>query len=73
LFNYSEPYNCYFWISLPRLAGYTVAIWWLALALSGRWSPELNVTGQLGRALGWCWIAMAATSELATWFFASNY
>ncbi len=68
-----EEFLSYFFVSLPRLAGYTVAVSWLALALGGRWSKEPGVRGQFGRALGWCWIAMALSSELGVWCFALNY
>jgi len=68
-----EAFWLYFFSSLPRLAGYTVAVPWLALALGGRWSKEPGARGQVGRALGWCWIAMALSSELGVWCFALNY
>ena len=63
----------YFWITLPGLAGYTVAASWLILALSGRWSARPGVQDRLGRLLGWCWIAMAVSSTLGVWCFALNY
>ncbi len=72
-YQYPEAFICYFWISLPRLAGYTVGIWWLALALSGRWSLNSSATERMGQSLGWYWIAMAASSELGLWCFALNY
>jgi hypothetical protein len=67
---YNIPYILYFWVSLPRQAGYTVAIWWLALRLGGRWSAGASATERLGRALGWCWIAMAVSSEASVWLLA---
>jgi len=59
--------------SFVPLAGFSVAAWWLALALSGRWSSEVNAGGRLGRVLGWCWIAMAVSSEVGAWCLPLNY
>jgi len=59
--------------SVSRLAGYTVAVSWIVLALIGHWPAELNPGGRLARTLGWCWIAMALSSELGIWCFALNY
>jgi hypothetical protein len=73
LMKYPEAYWGYFWISLPRLAGYSVAVAWLSLAWTGRWSAESGAIGNLGRALGWCWIAMAVSSEVGMWCFALNH
>jgi hypothetical protein len=68
-----ESYWAFVWMTLPRLAGYTVAAWWLALALSGRWSGSVSVGGRLGSVLGWLWIAMAVVGEFGAWSFAMNY
>ena len=59
--------------SLTRLTGYSVAVCWMALILSGRWSAETNAGGSVGRALGWCWIVMAFSGELGNWCFSLNY
>lgn len=37
--------------------GFTVAVVWLLLALSGRWRPEKSWIDRLGRLLGVVWIA----------------
>jgi len=71
--SYHEAFACHFWIALPGLAGYSVAIWWLAMALGGRWNREPGAGGSLGRALGWCWIAMALSSEVGAWCQCLNY
>src|SRR6185312_442733 len=63
----------FFWVALPRLAGYIVAVWWLALGLGGSRSADSGATGRLGRLLGWCWIAMAVASEVAVWCYPLNY
>jgi hypothetical protein len=68
-----QPYLGYFWTTFPTLAGYTVAVSWLALVLSGCWSSEPGSRARLGRALGWSWIAMTASSELGVWCYALNY
>jgi hypothetical protein len=57
---------------VARVAGYTLAVWWLALRLGGRGSPEAEPAAALGRFLGWCWIAMAVASELGVWCYAFN-
>ena len=62
-----------FWVTLPGLAGYTVAASWLVLALSGRWPADSGPQDRLGRAFGWCWIAMAASITLGFWCFSFNY
>jgi hypothetical protein len=73
LWEHPEGFISFFWIGLPRTAGYTVAVWWLALALGGRWSGERRSGSRLGLALGWCWIAMAVSSEVGFWCYALNY
>ena len=69
---YYEIWWSYFWIKLPRLAGYTVAISWAVLALCRRWRAEPGARAKIGRALGWSWIALALSSELGVWCFALN-
>jgi hypothetical protein len=59
--------------SFVPLAGFSVAVWWLGLALSGRWSAEVNAGGRLGRVIGWCWIAMAVSGEIGAWCLPLNY
>jgi hypothetical protein len=39
--------------------GFTVAVIWLLLALTGRWRPERSWIDRLGRLLGVVWIACA--------------
>jgi hypothetical protein len=62
-----------FWITLPGLAGYTVAASWIILALGGRWSAGSNAQERLGRAVGWCWVAIALSSTTGTWCFELGY
>ena len=73
LWQHPESLTAYFWISLPRLAGFSVAIWWLALALGLRRAEGPRPWCGLGGALGWCWIAMAVSSEVGAWCYVTNY
>lgn len=73
LSNNLDPFACCFWAHLPQLAGYTIAVWWLALKSSGLRSPDRSAAGRLGCALGWCWIAMGLSGELAAWCYSLNY
>ncbi|WP_165251524.1 hypothetical protein [Paludisphaera soli] len=66
------PCSGYFWTSLPVFAGYTVAVLWLSLVLSGSWSSDPGSRARLGRALGWSWVAMAASSEVGVWLYLLN-
>jgi hypothetical protein len=66
-------YEVYVLTSFVRLAGFSVAAWWLCLAVSRRWSAEVNSGGMLARVFGWCWIAMAVSSETGAWCFALSY
>jgi hypothetical protein len=45
-----------FWLS-PLVAP-TISGAWLSLALGGRWLPERDWIGMLGRLLGVCWIVL---------------
>jgi hypothetical protein len=73
LWQHPEAFISYFWIGLPRAAGYTVAVWWLALTLRGCGSRGPGPGSRLGSALGWCWMAMAVSSEVGLWCYALNY
>jgi hypothetical protein len=42
-------------VSISRAAT-AVGLAWLALALAGRWEPEISWVGRFGRALGFIWI-----------------
>ncbi len=66
-------FEVYALTTLVPLAGFSVAASWLGLALGGRWSTEVNAGGRLGRVLGWCWIAMAVSGEVAAWCLPLNY
>jgi hypothetical protein len=65
-------HGVYVLTSFARLAAFSVAAWWLALALSGRWAPEANAAGRLGQVFGWCWIALAVSGEIGLWCFSLN-
>jgi hypothetical protein len=62
-----------YWISLPRIAGFAVAVSWLTLALSGRWMSESGATGWLGRAIGAGWIVLAFLNVLGDWFMSQGH
>jgi hypothetical protein len=55
------------WFTLPRTAGYAVALTWLSLFVSNRWSADRGWLDRLGRILGSCWIAQGSLSVLAAW------
>lgn len=59
-----------FWFTLPRLAGFAVAVSWITLALSGRWKAGSGWRDRLGLAIGICWIGMAALDLAAAWCWA---
>ncbi len=69
----AKSYWCFFWISVPRIAGFTVAVSWLVLAAGGRWKAGSGGLETLSRALGWGWIAMMLAVELGEACFARNY
>jgi hypothetical protein len=55
------------WFTLPKRAGESVALIWLVLVLSGRWTAERGWLDRLGRLLGLCWIGMALLMVLSSW------
>ena len=55
------------WFDLPRAAGYTVALAWITLALSGRFEADGGWQDRLGTLLGSCWIGLGFLSLLASW------
>jgi hypothetical protein len=54
------------WFHLPRAAGYSVALTWLVLTLSGRWTAARGWLDRLGRFLGLCWIGLAVLAVLGS-------
>ncbi|AGA28431.1 hypothetical protein [Singulisphaera acidiphila] len=66
--------HCAFDLQLPTLMGAAVAGSWLVLFLNGRWRPGRNWLDGLGRALGYCWVALFLISAfLGPWFYLSNH
>jgi hypothetical protein len=59
-----------FWFTVPRLAGFAVAVSWLTLALGGRWRVGGRWQDRLGVCLGAGWISMATIDLAATWYYA---
>jgi hypothetical protein len=57
-----------FWFTVPRLAGFAVAVSWATLALGGRWRAGGGWLDRLGVLLGTIWIAMAMIDLGATWY-----
>jgi hypothetical protein len=55
------------WFDLPRAAGFTVALAWITLALSGRFEADGGWQDRLGTLLGSCWIGLGFLSLLASW------
>jgi hypothetical protein len=49
------------------VAGYSVALTWLVLILSGRWAADRGWLDRLGRFLGLCWIGLAFLTVLQSW------
>lgn len=62
----------YVWVTLPRLVAFGLAVAWLGLWIAGRWSRRPDGPEKLGRAVGWCWIAVALSGEVGVWLFALN-
>jgi len=56
------------WFTVPRLAGFAVAVSWLTLALGGRWRVSGGWPDRLGVVLGAIWIGMAVMDLGATWY-----
>jgi hypothetical protein len=54
-----EDWWLFTWFNLPRTAGYSVALTWLVLILSGCWAANREWLDRLGRFLGLCWIGLA--------------
>ena len=50
------------WFTVPRTAGYAVALTWLTLFVSGRWAADRGWLDRLGRLLGTFWIAQGSLS-----------
>ena len=57
-----------FWVTIPPLAGFAVAVSWVILALYGRWRGGGGWLDRLGVSLGAGWIAMAMIDLGATWY-----
>ena len=57
-----------FWVTVPRLAGFAVAVAWVTLALGGRWRAGGGWLDRLGVSLGATWIGMAMIDVGAAWF-----
>ena len=55
------------WFTLPRTAGYAVAVSWLSLFVGGHWAADRGWLDRLGRLLGYYWIAQGFLSVLAAW------
>ena len=62
-----EDWWTFTWFALPRVAGYSVALTWLVLILSGRWAADRGWLDRLGRFLGLCWIGLAFLTVLQSW------
>ena len=63
---YLEDWWLFTWFALPRAAGYSVALTWLVIILSGRWAANRGWLDRLGRFLGLCWIALASLTVLGS-------
>jgi hypothetical protein len=61
-----EDWWTFTWFTLPRAAGYSVALTWLVLILSGRWAADRGWLDRLGRFLGLCWIGLAFLTVLGS-------
>jgi hypothetical protein len=61
-----EDWWLFTWYALPRSAGYSVALTWLVLILSGCWAANRGWLDRLGRFIGLCWIGLALLTELAS-------
>lgn len=59
-----------FWFTLPRLAGFAVAVSWVTLVLGGRWRVGRGWLDRFGVLLGAAWIAMAILDLATTWYYA---
>ena len=60
------------WFDLPRTAGYSVAVAWVALVLSGRTEADCGWQDRLGTILGSCWVGLGFLSLLAPWLAIFN-
>lgn len=45
------------WATLPPQITWAIAWAWVVLALTGGWRPPIDRADQIGRWVGWCWIA----------------
>ncbi|AGA28428.1 hypothetical protein [Singulisphaera acidiphila] len=67
-------FRCAFDLQLPTLMGAAVAVGWSMLCLGGRWRPERSWLDRLGRALGYCWVALLLINAfLGPWLYLSNH
>jgi len=55
------------WFDLPRAAGYSVAVAWIALVLIGGTEADCGWQDRLGTILGSCWVGLGFLSLLASW------
>jgi hypothetical protein len=63
-------WRMFVWYSLPRPAGFAVALTWAMLRLGGRWEADPGWQDRLGRLIGICWLGTAAASVTVTWLHA---
>jgi len=63
-------WRMFVWYSLPRPAGFAVALSWSMLRLSGQREADSGWHDRLGRLLGVCWAGMAVASVMVTWVYA---